>query len=265
MNRTTSSSPPPNLALDALAAKAEAAQWSAESLFDGAAGPAMPGWLPRKFQAALISQFYYSELATIRMCARLLDDIDAAEARRCLEWQMADEKRHATAYGHYLTRLGDIAPLEPALADAYARALAWPGPSEAMVAAFNIVLEGEALRALEDMGGWLACPLFRRLNARICRDEARHLAFGRTYLAARFSHHDQAARLDIYRWLKDLWDDTGCATLDRFRVPGLISARRRRRWAASGWRVHRAQLMTVGLVSAEEARRAERGRRGGGE
>lgn len=247
------------LALSRLAEKGEAEQWTAEAVLGGGLDVAHPRWLPRKFHAALISQFYHGELATQRLCRILLKRIDDPRAGRCLSIQIADEERHAQVYRAYLKRLGDIRPVEPALEEAFERALSWSGPPEALIAAFNIVLEGEALRALENMGGWLNCPLFQRINGPICRDEARHFAFGRIYLRRRLPGLDREQRVDIYRWLKGLWLDTAFGTLDGFRIPGLITRRRRKAWAESGWQGHRRNLISVGLLDSDEARRAETG------
>lgn len=243
-------------ALGDLAAKGERAQWAADELTAGGR-PAVPRSIPSAVYTTLVSHFYHGELATLRLCQRLLERIGDADARRCLAVQIADEERHARVYRAYLERLGDIAQPEPTVTDVYDRALAWPGPPEAMIAAFNIVLEGEALRALDDLDGWLPCPWFRRINARVSRDEARHFAFGRFYLSAALPGLGRDQRLEIHRWLKGLWDAIGTATLARYHVPGLITRGRRRRWVEAGWRNHRAQLMAVGLVDTDEARLAE--------
>ena len=243
-------------ALGDLAAKGERAQWTADELTDGGR-PAVPRWIPSALYTALVSQFYHGELATLRLCRRLLQRIGDADARRCLAVQIADEERHIRVYRAYLERLGDIAEPEPTVANAYQQVLTWPGPPEAMIAAFNIVLEGEALRTLDDLGGWLPCPWFRRINARVSRDEARHFAFGRFYLSAALPNLGRDQRLEIHHWLIGLWDAIGTAMLEQFHVPGLITRGHRRRWVEAGWRNHRAQLMAVGLVDADEARLAE--------
>jgi hypothetical protein len=240
-----------------LAAKGEGAQWEADELIDGGR-PTSPRFFPSALYAALISQFYHGERATLRLCRRLLERIGDSNARRCLAVQIIDEERHARVYRAYLERLGDIAEPEPTVADVYRQALAWTGPPEAMVAAFNIVLEGEALRTLDDFGGWLPCPWFKRINARVSRDEARHFAFGQIYLRAALPRLGRDQRLEIHGWLKTLWDAVGNAALAGFYVPRLITRRRRRRWVEAGWRSHRAQLISIGLVDADEALLAER-------
>lgn len=249
---------PATSAFEALAAKGEAQQWSFDDL-DWDTEAVAPAWLPRKFHAALISQFYHGEMATLAMCRRILADVDAPEARRCVELQIADETRHAEVYRAYVAEFGGLQPIHPTLKAAYDKALAWDGPPEAMIAAFNIVLEGEALFALDYLSGWLPCPRFRHINARVSRDEARHLAFGRAYLKARLGALGRDQRFEIYRWLKGLWTDTAFGILGRFPIPNAILGRRCRTWAETGWQDHRRALFDVGLVSAEEARRLEGG------
>lgn len=249
-------SSPETSSLEALAAKGEAQQWSFDDI-DWDIEAAVPAWLPKKFQAALISQFYHGEMATLAMCRRILADVDTPAARRCVEIQIADEARHAEVYEAYVAEIGGLQPIDPTLKAAYDKALAWDGPPEAMIAAFNIILEGEALFALDTLGGWLPCPRFRGINARVSRDEARHLAFGRAYLKARLGTFDLDQRFEIYRWLKDLWTDTAFGVLGRFPIPNAILGRRCRTWAETGWQDHRRVLFDVGLLSAGEARRLE--------
>lgn len=251
-------------ALESLAAKGEAQQWSFDDL-DWDTEAAVPAWLPRKFHAALISQFFHGEMATLAMCRRILAEMetpgdtpmDIPGARRCVELQIADEARHAEVYRAYVAGIGDLQPIDPTLKAAYDQALAWDGPPEALIAAFNIVLEGEALFALNYLGGWLPCPRFRDIKARISRDEARHLAFGRAYLKARLGTLGRDQRFEIYRWLKNLWTDTAFGVLGRFPIPNVILGRRCRTWAETGWLDHRRALFDVGLLSAGEARRLE--------
>ena len=259
-DRTAAAQPsdPPSL-LQWLAAKGEAQQWMVAEAVDPDRAVALPRWLPRNFYGAVISQFYHGEVATLAMCRRIVGGLDDPWARRCIEIQIADETRHAEAYRTCLAGIGELAPPDPVLAAAYGKALARPGPPEALIAAFNIVLEGEALFALDYLGGWLRCPRFLGLNARIARDEARHLAFGRLYLGARLPQMARDQRIEIHRWLKELWSEAAFGILDRFPIPNAVLGRRCRTWVDTGWRDHRRALIGVGLVSADEARLVEEG------
>jgi len=235
--------------MQALADKAERAQWQAADVagWDEKAG--LPWWPPRTFCAAIVSQLYHGELATLKMCHRLLAEIEGPEVRRCLELQIIDEERHARVFLDYLETIGSLQSIDPVLARAYDKALACPAGPVGLVAAFNIILEGEALYALDYLAGWIKCPLFRRIMAQVSKDEARHLAFGRIYLSATLGSLSPGQRQDLYGWLKELWHDTALGVLARFAIPGFVLRRRCRTWAKTGWADQHRVLNSVGLVS----------------
>ena len=233
------------LSLVPLSLKAERAQWRAADVADWPEKKVLPWWLGRKFQAQVLSQLYHGELATLAMCRQLKDKIDDPWAQRCLDFQIMDEERHARVYLDYLAGIGELQPLDPVLAAAYERTLGWSGRPEALVAAFNIILEGEALSALDILAGWLGCPLFARINTHIRRDEARHLAFGRAYLAQTLPELTQGERLEIHRWLKALWHDTAKGVFAHFSIANLILQRRARNRVAPGWQGHLGLLVDV--------------------
>jgi hypothetical protein len=249
--------PPGDATLSALVAKAERGQWNAADVLGGREKITLPVWLPGKFYAAVVSQFYHGELATIRMCRKLLPSLTDPAARRLVELQIIDERRHAGVYRAYLEDIGPLQPIDPMLEAAYETALSWDGDDGAMLAAFTIILEGEALFVLNDLSRWLRCPRFHRINAGISRDEARHYAFGRAYLSQVFPTLGRRRRLDVYSRLRGLWHDTALGILERFRIPNFILSRRCRTWVDTGWRDHRKALIGTGLVTDSEMPMAE--------
>ncbi len=247
--------------ISALVSKAERGQWLAAEALAWDVIPSLPWWLPRKFYADIISQFYHGELATIRMCRKLLDTITDPMARRCLALQIADEERHAEVYLNYLQGIGPLQPMDSTLNAAYEKALSWgdaDGGEGLMMAAFTIILEAETLYALNYLSRWFWCRKFRSINALVCRDEARHLAFGRFYLEQVFGGFEEQKRMETYRLLKGLWQDTAMGLLDRFGIPNFLLRRRCRSWVDTGWQDHRKVLIGVGLVSLDMARLADR-------
>ena len=245
----------------ALVSKAERGQWLAAEAQTGDGKTSLPWWLPRKFYADVVSQFYHGELATIRMCRKLLDSIADPMARRCVALQMADEARHAEVYLRYLQGVGPLQPMDSTLKASFEKALSWGDGGRGdglMIAAFTIILEAEALYALNYLGRWFRCPKFRRINALVCRDEARHFAFGRIYLEQVFEGFDKQKRMETYRLLKELWQDTAMGLLDRFWIPNFLLRRRCRSWVDTGWLDHRKVLIGIGLVSLDEACLADR-------
>ena len=194
-----------NARLVALGRNAVNRQWSLESAIDWREHVVPPWWLPRKTFIAMVSQLYHSEVAAMRMCRRLQRELPEPEAKRFLGIQHADELRHATAYRAYLERLGDIAPINEALATALEGGLAWSGSYHGAVVAFNVVLEGEAVKLQQELSEMFPCPLFRQINARISHDEARHVAFGKIYLYDRLGTLPCDEKIAVYRWVKHLW------------------------------------------------------------
>ncbi len=245
--------------LVALCQKAERAQWRAADVADWPEKKALPRWLGRKFQVQVLSQLYHGERATMAMCQRLKGNIDDPWAKRCLDFQIIDEERHARVYLDYLNGIGELQPLNPVLKRAYDRALGWSDRPEGLIAAFNIILEGEALFTLDYLGNWFGCPLFGRINAGIRRDEARHLAFGRAYLAAALVRLPLNDRLEIYNWLKALWHDTAAEIFACLPIPlsSLFLRRRCRAWVENGWQDHLRVFKDVGLLKGNEIAIAE--------
>ncbi|NQV84662.1 MAG: hypothetical protein HQ494_12685 [Rhodospirillales bacterium] len=148
--------------------------------------------------------------------------------------------------------------MHPTLKAAYETALSWgDGDPSLMVAAFTIILEAEAVFALKYLGRWLRCPKFQRINARICKDEARHLAFGRIYLKQQFEGLGAKKRIQAYRRLRGLWQDTAFGMADHFWFPNFLLRRRCRSWVETGWQDHRNILISIGLVDINEARQID--------
>lgn len=239
--------------LERLLAKGRAAQWSLERDIDWDQAPAPTRWLPRRVVAKVVSQVYYGELATQRLCRQLLDEIGDPTARACLELQIADESRHAEAYRRYLERLGDIAPIDPAVALALDAGPAAPGGTIGKMVACHLVLESEALTIQEDLSNGVNCPLLRSINRLAAPDEARHVAFGRFYLTGKVEALPLEQRLAIYDWVKDTWRDCAQATVEslsgyRVLVRGSIERR-----LAAGWQRQMQGLEDFGLVPAARA------------
>lgn len=247
--------------LRALAANGADAPWSVEGAVDWRQAVVVPAWLPRRTFVAAVSQLYHGEIATAAACRRLLAGPVGADAGACacLETQIADETRHARAYRTYLARLGDIAPTEPPVAAFFRDGGAGPGdPDLGAILAYHVVLEGEALRIQQGFATWLPCPVFRALNARIARDEARHVGFGRIYLESRLAVLPVEERRVMFLWVKALWRACAEPVMDRFRVPGVMTARLARRWLESRWQRQVKDLVALGLVGEGEAREATR-------
>ena len=230
---------------------------------DWAAGPRRPWWLPRRNLVMLASQFLHGERVAQAACERLLAAMPDTPLRRRLAGQAVDEARHAQAYGHYLERLGDIAPARPALARAFDHIADWRGPPVGLVLATHLILESEALAIQLRLVTALPCPLFGEICRRAARDEARHLAIGRALIAAGgLREMPQPERLGLYVALRRFWADCTTAAAEDH---GAILAWKLPRDAMRGaWERVRGRLAGVGLLAAGETEMfaaLDRGRR----
>ena len=241
-----------NARLAALSRNAADRQWSLFTAVDWHERVVAPWWLPRKTYVAMVSQLYHAEIAAMRMCRRLQCELPEPEAKRFLETQWVDERRHVDTYRAYLERLGDIAPINQAMATALEGGLAWSGSYLGVIVAFHVVLEGEAVKLQQELSAMFPCPLFRQINARVSQDEARHVAFGKIYLPDKLKALPFDERIAIYRWVRELWHvcadaNSGCLT-----TGSAINHLGRRR-LEERWLNHRRALIDIGLMSRQEA------------
>lgn len=197
-----------------LIAKVEAARWSPVHDIEWRRPPRVPRWIGRERYARILAHLRFGERVTAHVCRRLAAEEDDVYAARFLRLQAEDEERHAEAYGLYLARLGlPEPPLEPAFQAFSARALAWRGGPEALVVAFHVAVESEALAILRSIVDWLPCPIIVSLSRRIARDESHHVAFGRLYLVRRLARLPAGEALAIRDWAFALWQDGASASV----------------------------------------------------
>ena len=241
-----------------LIAKAEGDDWAPESHIDWDLKIRYPVWFRKRTYRSLVSQFHHGERAVLSMCETLGPRMPDPEARRFLALQGADEAKHARVYGTYAERLGGIAPMEETLARALDESLNWPGSAAGPILAFHIVFEGGVVALIEKLAWRLPRPLFRAINARILIDEARHIAFGAHYLRQRLPGMPVDERIALYRWVRDLWRQTGTETRQRYTLPVAMVTRLGAGWLQTGWRRQARILVGIGLISEAERARLDR-------
>ena len=215
-----SSSFPKRLA--GLTVKSLAAQRQSPQDIDWDRPAALPFWMPRRLAASAITHFYKGELATANMCTLLRDRLGLEGTGDFLDLQTLDEQRHAALYTTYIDRLGGFDRRPSNVDRAYERAMAWRGAPQAIILAFHGVLEGESMRLQQEIDKWLPCPLFKDISSSIARDEARHIAFGRLYLQESLPALPRTERLEIFRWIRELWFDAVRGAIGRFAPPGIL-------------------------------------------
>ncbi|WP_420347968.1 ferritin-like domain-containing protein [Pelagibius sp.] len=198
----------------------------------------------------LAGQFLAGEEITARVCESLAPHVPHGLARDCLALQAAEERRHAELYRRYLDtsrnagRSDEDAPA--LLAPAGDAIMAWRGPPEAVLLAVQVIIEGEALAFQETARRFTGCTRFAALSHTIARDEARHVAFGRTYLPSALHHLTPRERSEIYVWLRRLW--FGCMEhLPRVSPLPWFGGPLARHWARRRWSHWEAQLAVFGI------------------
>jgi hypothetical protein len=225
------------------AAEADAIDWSV--------APVRPRWATHRAYVEAVSQLLHAERLTGRACSHLARALPEPAARRFIESQARDEARHAHMYDRYLARLGDVAPMDEALESALDGALRWRDSIPAMMVAFNVVLEGEAVHLHGAAARVFPCPLLRRIATAVGRDEARHVAFGRIYLTRALAGLDEEERRAIYRDVEALWRAIARPSAGDGRG-GAILRRAWRGYMAARWRTHCRAFERIGLIRAGE-------------
>lgn len=235
--------------------KGRLAQEQSEDDIDWDRRPRRPIWLSEPAAIWAVSQLRHGELRTAAMCRAVAPAVDERAAAEFLDTQARDEDRHARIYARYLGKLNNAAvkPPDGALDRAYESALDWRGAPEAVLLAYSVILEGEALRIQRSAETWLPCPIFRDLSAIVARDEARHVAFGKHYLRTRLPALPQAARLEMFVWARDLWFAAARGVTNEITPPLLrASGLAAERWLARKWGERMQDLEAAGLFGPDE-------------
>jgi hypothetical protein len=248
-------------AIARLIEKAEADDWTPATAIDWNLKIQYPFWFRKRTYRSLVSQFHHGEKAVMRMCDHLAPRLEGDAARRFVALQRRDEAKHAEVYGAYAMRLGGIQPMEDALASVLAESQDWPGSAAGVILAFHMVFEGGAVALIEKLVRRFPCPLFAALNARILIDEARHVAFGRHYLAEHLPHMSADERIALYRWVQDLWYRAGAETRRRYTLPVAMVTRLGGDWLEAGWDRQAHLLIGIGLINEAERARLGQERR----
>jgi hypothetical protein len=209
--------------------------------------------MPAHLAAEAISQIHHGELATARICTDLQSRVPSSAARDCLAAQVEDEQRHARLYNRYFEKLGGRRHGPSAMEGLYHQAASWRGAPEGTILVCHTIFEGESLQLQKSVDTWMPCPLFRDLSAVVARDEARHVAFGRIYLQEALPHLPLVERLDLFRWIRQLWFDAVQEAVDRFAPPGRLALHGgRRRWMRKEWLEQLDALEALHLFGPEE-------------
>ncbi len=233
--------------LTSLRRKAESEQWSLEEGIDWSVAPVPAPTITSRFIQRSVGALFAGEQATVRACDRLIEVLPAGPVRDCIAVQSNDEFRHVEAYARYMERTGLAPEPHDGIREVTDRLARWSGPTSGLFFAIHIVLEGEALGLQLDVENDLDCPLFRSVNRRISRDEARHVAFGRIIAASAAREMDEHDRRRTVDEIRAVW--TGCVKAlagENFFLWRALSF-----MADRSWNRHMADLARTGLLPSD--------------
>ena len=188
-----------------------------------------------------------------RVCRMMAGRTDTPLSDILLQFQAGDERHHSELYESYLMRIGDIRPIDSRMSEALDAMRETDLGPEAVLAAYNVVLEGEAIKLQQDCIERFTCPALTRITRAIGLDEARHVAFGHTYLSGAFEAMPRDRRIGIYRHIHKCWMIAAAHPVDTGSLFSSILTRRRSDYMSARWDYHHAVLRRLGLVRTDES------------
>ena len=146
--------------------------------------------------AQLLSQFLHGEQGALMTAACVTHSVPDATAKMYAATQTMDEARHVEVYAKYCDKIAMVYPMSPwlkALIDATLQSDRY----EKIMIGMNMIVEGLALGAFNNMYRSTDCPLLKKLTFNVMRDESRHVSFGHAYLGPVIARLPEAEREDL--------------------------------------------------------------------
>ena len=146
--------------------------------------------------AQLLSQFLHGEQGALMTAACVTHSVPDTTAKLYAASQTMDEARHVEVYSRYCDKIAMVYPVSPwlkALIDATLKSDRY----EKVMIGMNMIVEGLALGAFNNMYHSTTCPLLKALTFNVMRDESRHVSFGHAYLGPVIAKLDEAEREEL--------------------------------------------------------------------
>ena len=146
--------------------------------------------------AQLLSQFLHGEQGALMPAACVTHSVPDAKAKLYAASQTMDEARHVEVYAKYCDKIAMVYPMSPwlkALIDATLKSDRY----EKVMIGMNMIVEGLALGAFNNMYHSTTCPLLKAITFNVMRDESRHVSFGHAYLGPVIAKLDEAEREEL--------------------------------------------------------------------
>ncbi len=146
--------------------------------------------------AQLLSQFLHGEQGALMTAACVTHSVPDATAKLYAATQTMDEARHVEVYARYCDKIAMVYPMSPwlkMLIDATLKSDRY----EKVMIGMNMIVEGLALGAFNNMYRTTQCELLKKITFNVMRDESRHVSFGHVYLGPVIAKLDEEAREDL--------------------------------------------------------------------
>jgi hypothetical protein len=146
--------------------------------------------------AQLLSQFLHGEQGALMTAACVTHSVPDATAKLYAASQTMDEARHVEVYARYCDKVAMVYPMTPwlkTLIDATLKSDRY----EKIMIGMNMIVEGLALGAFNNMYHSTQCPLLKAITFNVMRDESRHVSFGHVYLGPVIAKLDEAEVEDL--------------------------------------------------------------------
>ncbi len=131
--------------------------------------------------AQLLSQFLHGEQGALMTAACVTHSVPDATAKLYAATQTMDEARHVEVYARYCDKIAIVYPMTPWLKDLIDATLQSDRYEKVMIG-MNMIVEGLALGAFNNMYRTTQCELLKQLTFNVMRDESRHVSFGHAFL-----------------------------------------------------------------------------------
>lgn len=131
--------------------------------------------------AQLLSQFLHGEQGALMTAACITHSVPDEGAKLYAATQTMDEARHVEVYAKYCDKIAMVYPMSPFLKTMIDATLQAERYEKVMIG-MNMIVEGLALGAFNNMYRQTSCPLLKQLTFNVMRDESRHVSFGHVFL-----------------------------------------------------------------------------------
>jgi hypothetical protein len=137
--------------------------------------------MTRRAAAFRLSNFLHGEQGALMVASQLVNAVPHTDAKFYAATQTMDEARHVEVFAKYVEKLDCVRPIAPALKGVLDATLTTGNWMHKLVG-MQVVVEGLALFAFKRMRTMTQEPLLKELLTYVARDEARHHAYGVTYV-----------------------------------------------------------------------------------